>query len=62
MVRKAAAIAALFFALSQAGSAAAQGTLRGTVTVAGTGNAVAGAQVSLTDLSMGGLTGPDGTY
>ena len=61
MMRKAAAIAA-FFALSQAGSAAAQGTLRGTVTVAGTGSAVAGAQVTLADLGMGGITGPDGTY
>ena len=61
MVRRAAAIAA-FVALMQAGPAAAQGTLRGTVTAAGTGNALTGAQVSLTDLSMGGITGPDGTY
>ena len=61
MVRKAAAIAG-FFTLVHAGSAAAQGSLRGTVTAAGTGIAIEGAQVSLAGLGIGGLTGPRGTY
>jgi len=61
MVRKAAFIATLFV-LTLAGSATAQGSLRGRITATGTGSAVAGAQVSLSDLAMGGLTGPDGTY
>lgn len=50
------------FALVQAGSAAAQGTLRGTVTDAGTGAGLAVAQVSLPDLTMGVNTGDDGSY
>ena len=49
-------------ALVQAGSAAAQGTLRGTVTDAGVGTALAIAQVSLPDLMMGINTGDDGSY
>ena len=61
MVKRAAFIATLL-ALIQAGSAAAQGSLRGRVTAAGTGSALAGAQVSLSDLALGGITGPDGTY
>ncbi len=61
MVRRAAFIATLL-ALAPAGSATAQGSLRGMVTAAGTGSAVAGAQVSLSDLRMGAITGPDGTY
>ena len=61
MMGRAAAIAALV-ALSHAGPAAAQGTLRGTVTLAGAGNTIAGAQVSLSGLNIGALTGPDGTY
>ena len=59
MVKRAAAIAALFV-LAQADSAIAQGSLRGTVTAAGTGNAIAGAQVSLA--GVGAFTGPGGTY
>ena len=61
MMRRAAVIA-LFFALAHAGPAAAQGTLRGTVTLAGTGSTIAGAQVSLAGLNIGALTGTDGTY
>ncbi len=59
MVTRAAAIAA-FLALAQAGSAAAQGSLRGTVTAAGTGSGISGAQVRLAGL--GAYTGPGGTY
>ncbi|MDE2795929.1 MAG: carboxypeptidase regulatory-like domain-containing protein, partial [Gemmatimonadota bacterium] len=55
-----AAVIAVFLALAQAGSAAAQGSLRGTVTAAGTGSAIAGAQVSLA--GTGAFTGPGGTY
>ena len=51
-----------FLALVQTGSAAAQGTLRGTVTDAGVGTDLAIAQVSLPDLMMGILTGDDGSY
>ena len=61
MVRKAAFIGT-FFVLTLAGSAAAQGSLRGRVTATGTGSAIAGAQVSLADLALGAITGPDGTY
>ena len=61
MMRRAAVIA-LFFTLAHAGPAAAQGTLRGTVTLAGTGSTIAGAQVSLAGLNIGALTGTDGTY
>ena len=61
MMGRAAAIAALV-ALAHAGPAAAQGTLRGTVTLAGTGSTIAGAQVSLTGLNIGALSGADGTY
>ena len=43
-------------------SAAAQGTLEGTVRHAGTGAALSGAQVGLDALSLGGTTGPDGRY
>jgi len=61
MVKKAAVIATLF-TLAQAGAVAAQGSLQGTITAAGTGSAVAGAQVSLPDLSLGAITGPNGAY
>ncbi|MYJ17284.1 MAG: TonB-dependent receptor, partial [Gemmatimonadetes bacterium] len=61
MVKKAAVIATLF-TLAQAGAVAAQGSLQGTVTAAGTGSALAGAQVSLPDLSLGAITGPNGAY
>ena len=61
MVRKAAFIGT-FFVLTLAGSASAQGSLRGRVTATGTGSAIAGAQVSLADLALGAITGPDGTY
>ncbi len=59
MVTRAAATAA-FLVFAQAGSAAAQGSLRGTVTAAATGNPITGAQVSLAGL--GGYTGPRGVY
>ena len=49
-------------ALALPGSAEAQGTLEGTITVAETGNALAGAQIVLVDLSMGGNSGADGSY
>jgi len=61
MVRKAAFIGT-FLVLTLAGSAAAQGSLRGRVTATGTGSAIAGAQVSLADLALGAITRPDGTY
>ena len=59
MAKKAAAIATLLI-LAHAGSATAQGSLRGTVTAAGTGSGIAGAQVSLA--GVGAFTGPGGTY
>ena len=43
-------------------SAAAQGTLEGTIRHAGTGGALSGVQVGFNTLSMGGITGPDGRY
>ena len=61
MVKRATLIVTLLV-LTQAGSAAAQGSLRGRVTAAGTGGPVAGAQVSLTDLALGAITGLDGSY
>ena len=61
MLKKAAAIAG-FFVLVHAGSAVAQGSLRGTVTAAGTGSAISGAQVGLPDLGLGAFTGPGGAY
>ena len=61
MVRRAAVIAG-FIVLAQTGSAAAQGSLRGRVTAAGTGSPIAGAQVSMANLEQGGITGPNGTY
>ena len=42
--------------------ATAQGTLEGTVTNAATGSPVAGAQISLPALSLGGNSGTDGGY
>ena len=57
-----AAVLVTCFALFQAGSAGAQGTLRGTVTAAGTGTGLAIAQVSLPDLTTGINTGDDGSY
>ena len=61
MVKRATLIVTLLV-LTQAGAAAAQGSLRGRVTAAGTGGAVAGAQVSLADLALGAITGTDGSY
>ena len=54
-------IAALL-ALAQTGSAAAQGALRGTVTKAGVGSPLAGARVSVDELSLAGLTDANATY
>ena len=51
-----------WFALVHAGSAAAQGTLQGTVTDAGTGTGLSVAQVSFPEFSMGVNTGDDGSY
>ena len=61
MVRRAAVVAG-FFVFIQTGSAAAQGSLRGRVTAAGSGSAIAGAQVNMANLALGGITGPNGTY
>ena len=44
------------------GVASAQGTIEGTVRHAETGAVIAGAQISLPALSLGGITGPDGSY
>ena len=49
-------------AFAQPGLAEAQGTLRGTVTMAGTGTALEGAQVSITGLNMGANTVAGGSY
>ena len=49
-------------ALAQPGSAAAQGTLTGSITHAETGSPLAGAQISLSALSMGGNSRTDGGY
>ncbi len=57
-----ATVFAALFVLTLAGSATAQGSLRGRITATGTGSAVAGAQVSLADLALGAITAPDGTY
>ena len=43
-------------------SAMGQGTISGTVRNAATGLPLAGAQVAITALSMGGITGPDGNF
>ena len=43
-------------------SAMGQGTIAGTVRNAATGLPLAGAQVAITALSMGGITGPDGQF
>ena len=61
MVRRAAVIAG-FLILTQTASAAAQGSLRGRVTAAGTGSAISGAQVSLSGLRLGGITASNGSY
>ena len=49
-------------ALAQPGSAAAQGTLTGSITHAETGSPLAGAQISLSALSMGANSRTDGGY
>ena len=49
-------------ALALPGLAAAQGTLRGTVTMVGTGTAIVGAQVSLVGLNMAASTVAGGGY
>ena len=49
-------------ALAQPGSALAQGTLKGTVTDAGTGAPIVGAHVTLTDLNMAASTVEGGSY
>ncbi len=43
-------------------SAMGQGTIAGTVRNAATGLPLAGAQVAIAALSMGGITGPDGQF
>ena len=45
-----------------AAGAQAQGTLEGLVRAQGTGQPLAGVQVSLIDVGLGGTTGPDGRY
>ena len=57
----AAAVAAALAAFAP-GSVAGQGTLEGTVRSAETGAALAGAQVFLPELALGGVAGPDGVY
>ena len=52
----------MLIAFAQPGLAAAQGTLQGTVTMAGTGAAVVGAQVMVTGLNMGANTVDGGAY
>ena len=61
MMNRTAAIAALLV-LAHAGPAAAQGSLRGTVTDASTGSAIAGAQVSVEGQGVGAITRADGSY
>ena len=53
---------AALLALAMVRPASAQGTLEGAVTAAGTGAALAGAQVSLPGLTLGGTTSPSGVY
>ncbi len=55
-------ITGVLAAFAQTGELTAQGTLRGTVTAAGTGAGLAGAQVSLPDLSMGANAVTGGAY
>ena len=57
----AAAVAAALAAFAPS-SVAGQGRLEGIVRSAETGAALAGAQVSLPELALGGIAGPDGAY
>ena len=56
------ALAAFLSASAPQAAAAQQGSLGGTVTAEGTGAAVAGAQVFIEALGLGGTTTPDGRY
>ncbi len=57
------AAASVFLLLGVPVSTAAQGgTLQGTVRSAATGSPLAGAQVAVTALGLGGITGPDGRF
>ena len=49
-------------ALALPAAASAQGTLEGRITIAGSTTPLAGAQVSIPSLSMGGSSGPTGIY
>ena len=55
-------VAALVFLLWNPGPTSAQATLEGTIRHAGTGAPLAGAQVSLPALGLGGITDPGGHY
>ncbi|MCY4573318.1 MAG: TonB-dependent receptor [Gemmatimonadetes bacterium] len=54
--------ALLALALALPAAASAQGTLEGRITIAGSTTPLAGAQVSIPSLSMGGSSGPTGIY
>ena len=55
-------LAAAGLVLAVPGHVAAQGTIEGRVSAAGTGARLTAAQVSLTDLGLGAVTGPQGLY
>ena len=64
MVRRTPTVFAALLALALAlpAAASAQGTLEGRITIAGSTTPLAGAQVSIPSLSMGGSSGPTGIY
>ena len=62
MVKRTPMVFAALFALALPASLSAQGTLEGRVTVAGSTTPLPGVQVSIPSLSMGGSSGPTGTY
>ncbi len=62
MVRRTPTLLAALLALALPAALSAQGTLEGRVTASGSAAALQGVQVSIPSLSMGGSTGPGGTY
>ena len=62
MDRRTPTLLAFLLALVLPAAASAQGTLEGRVTADGSNTALAGVQISIPSLSMGGSTGPTGAY
>ena len=62
MVKRTPTVFAMLLALALPAAASAQGTLEGRVTASGSTTTLPGVQVSIPSLSMGGSSGPTGTY